>query len=121
MKITTKDLITIIPFEDDIRADLLAQYDSLSGERKYLIDKMLWDAYDALYELKLQENMQRAFIEAKEGKQKLDPEFYKRVKQKTEEEMTKVDVLKVEQTDLDAARKAMEQIVSEIQAAKKKK
>ena len=54
-----------------------------------------------------------------EGKEVLDKDFYKRVREQTRQEMEQTGVATVEGADLDAARKAMEMIVKEIRSSKK--
>ena len=64
MKLTTKDLVKILPFEDQEKTDLFQNFDSLDEGQKFEITRILWQAYDALYEIKLEENTQLAFFKA---------------------------------------------------------
>lgn len=120
MALTTKDIIKIIPFDDKFRDELLRDFDGLDSDRKFDIEQAIWDAYDLLYEFKLKENTQLAFLKAENNEENLDGDFYKRIREKTDKEMQELSIDKVEQSSLDEARKAMEIIVREIQAAKKK-
>lgn len=119
MKIKTKDLIKILPLEESFRTELLQKYESMSPEQKYPIIQLLWDTYDALFRLKVEENMQSAFLRAKNNQEKLDHSFYDRIKIQTEKQLEEENSKILENVDLSAARKAMEQIIAEIRASKK--
>lgn len=119
MNITTKEIIKILPFDKKFKFELLEAFDTLSPDQKFNIEQILWDSYFALYKLKLDENLQLAFLRAKENKEALDKDFFNRVEQQTEEEIKSGTIETAESVDLEAARKAMEVIVKEIHAAKK--
>lgn len=119
MKVTTKSIIKILPLDKDLKTSLLDDFDTLDPDKKFIMEGLLWDSYHALYKLKLEENLQKAFIHAHEGTQELDQEMYKKVKKETNEQMDKDMREEVEATDLAEARRAMEMIIKEIQASKK--
>lgn len=119
MKITTKDIIKILPLDENMRKTLLEEFDSMDPDRKYNLEKIMWDTYYTMYKLKLEENIQLALLKAKDNQEKLDEDFYSRVREQTEKEMQSEEVQKTQSADLDSARKAMELIVKEIQASKK--
>lgn len=119
MQLKTKDLIHIIPFSDDVRTQLLKEYDSMDPVRKDTVVELLWNTYEALYALKLDENTQLALQRAENGEEKLDSGFYDRVKEKTKQDMRELTVKDVDEGKLEEARKAMELIVKEIQASKR--
>lgn len=119
MKLKTKDLIKILPFDEKFKTDLFNQYDYLDPDQKFAIVRLLWETYDALYELRLEENTRLAFLKVETGEEKLDKEFYNRVREQTEKEMQTESVQSVEGADLAAAREAMEKIIREIRASKK--
>ncbi|MBI2074504.1 MAG: hypothetical protein HYT83_01560 [Candidatus Levybacteria bacterium] len=121
MTITTKEIIKLLPFEDKFRLELLEKFDSLNPDQKFNMEQILWDAYFALYKLKLDENLQLAFLRAKENQEKLDKDFYKRVEEQTEKELSENTIEVTEEVDLEAARKAMEKIIKEIRATKQAK
>lgn len=120
MKITTKDIIKILPFDEKFKTELLNEFNHLDPDRKFNIEQALWDAYDNFYELKLKENTRLAFLNVEQGKEEFDENFNKRIREKTDKEMQEEAQKNIEQTDLNAAKSAMEKIVAEIRAAKKK-
>ncbi|HSX40232.1 MAG TPA: hypothetical protein VLF68_01325 [Candidatus Saccharimonadales bacterium] len=119
MQLTTKSIIKILPLEEKHKVYLLEEFDKLEPARKYAVTEFLWNAYDALYELKLQENMQKALNDPDNTAAKLDKDFYKTIKKQTHEQMEQDALAKTQNVDLSQARKALEVIVKEIQASKK--
>lgn len=108
---TTKELIKVLPFEEKFREELLAKYDSLNVDQRYLINRALWETYDALYQIKLEENMQIALERAKEGKETLDKDFYRRVREHTERELQTADAAKTTHIDLAETRKKLQALL----------
>jgi hypothetical protein len=109
---TTTDLIKILPFNKDFKKDLLEKYDSLDPDTKFNIQTMLWNLYDGLFELKLNENLSIALEEAGNNQEKLDSNFYKRVRDLTDDEMSTVSAEDFKDLDLDIAREKLQEIIS---------
>jgi hypothetical protein len=109
---TTKDLIKIIPFDDDFKKKLYNQYDTLNPDQKYSIDRALWDTYDALYDIKLDENLQIALQKAKEGKEVLDTGLYKRVREQTERELRTAHATMATHVDLAETRRKLQELLA---------
>lgn len=116
---TTKDIIKILPLEDASKNELLNEFDSLDSDQKFYIEQAIWDVYYEFFDLKMQANLEIALADAKEGQEKLDKEFYNRVREQTEKEMQAESTQTIEGADLAAARTAMEKIIREIRASKK--
>lgn len=121
MKITTKDIIKALPMEANIKATLLTEFNAMPLDNQIEVEQLLWQTYNALYQAKLQENIQLALLDAQEDKEKLDKEFYRRVREKTNRYMQEELANSSQDVDLAAARKAMEMIVGEIRASKSAK
>ncbi|GIW62166.1 MAG: hypothetical protein KatS3mg089_1018 [Patescibacteria group bacterium] len=115
MDFTTKTIIKILPFEREFKEQLLLAFDTMDPDRKITVERAVWDLYDAIYELKLQENINIALQNALVNKEKLDSEFYKRVKKKTEMELLSSTATTVMQSDLTQAREKLEQLLQEKQ------
>lgn len=112
MKITTKEIIKILPFEEKFRNGLLESFDSLNPDQKYHIERVVWNFYEALYNLKLQENLETAMINVRKGSADVDEEFYGKIKKQTEEEMTKSFYQGTADADLTKIRTKLEEILS---------
>jgi hypothetical protein len=112
MKITTKEIIKILPFEEKFKTGLLEGFDSLNADQKYHIERVVWNFYEALYNLKLQENLETAMIDVKKGGIDVDEEFYGKIKKQTEEEMTKNFYKGTADADLSKIRSKLEEILA---------
>lgn len=87
MKITTKDIIVLLPFKEEFKKQLLSRFDSMTIGEKYEIEKILWDAYDAYFQTVLDKNLEEAMEKAKRNEIPLDGNFYKTVEEHTEKEV----------------------------------
>lgn len=113
IKTTTLDIIKMLPFEKSFQLKLLEQFDKLNPDQKFELEQMLWDTYDAIYELKLQENLDLALAKVKTHEETLDKDFYARAKRLTEEQM-EGDLLKnTSGFDISNIRTKLESIVKE--------
>lgn len=121
MQLTTKTIIKSLPFEQSFKHELLEQFDALDADTQNAIARIAWDTFYAMYQLKLEENTQLAFVKAQVNQEKLDKDFYQRVKEKTQKELEDDLAGTTQETDLAAARKAMELIMQEIKASKARK
>ncbi len=108
---TTQDIIKVLPFKEEFRDNLLEKFDSLSDDQRFAIERIVWELYDAIYEARLDENMQLAFDKAKRNEEKLDHEFYSRVRKQTEQQLQK-DFSKTETAvELSDAREELNKIL----------
>ena len=104
MKVTTKDIIRFLPFDEGFKEKLLKEFDSFEPAKKYQLEKALWETYDALYQTKLDENLQIALSFAKENKEKLDEGFYGRVRELTEREFENDTMSMAQESNFSAVR-----------------
>ncbi len=84
---TTLNIIRMLPLDRKFQAKLLEGFDKLDPDQKFALEEIVWDTYQAIYKLKLQENIGLALLRAKSNQEKLDEDFYKRAKQQTEKDM----------------------------------
>jgi hypothetical protein len=108
---TTTDLIKILPFTESFKENLLAKFDSLSADQRFSLERIVWDLYDALYEARLDENMQLAFDRAKHNEEKLDHDFYTRVRKQTEKELRETQSTAATDVDLSHAREKLQELL----------
>jgi|SRR3989344_5785961 len=111
MKITTKDIIRFLPFDDGFKEKLLKEFDGFEPAKKYQLEKVLWETYDALYQTKLDENLQVALAFAKENKEKLDEGFYGRVRELTEREFEADTMSQAQKSNFSSIRDRLIQMV----------
>lgn len=110
---TTQDIIKILPFNKEFKDSLLDRYDNFTPDQKYSIEKVIWDFYDALYESRLDTNMQLAFERAKKNEEKLDHEFYERVRKLTDQQLEKEFEQEETTVDLSDTREELEKILKQ--------
>ena len=110
---TTKDIIQLLPFGEEFKTKLLADFDTLTPDQKFNIVQTVWDAYNAFYQLRLEENTQEALLHAADGEEALDKDFYKRIKEKTDQEMKTQLHQATTTSDLSSAREELEKILKQ--------
>ncbi len=115
---TTKDIIKFLPLDNAIKIELLEKFDSLDSSQLLSIERLVWNTYDTLYQQLLEENIQKQYAQTLNNEGKFNQDFYAEALKKTESTMNKEFFQTTEQVDLSAARKAMDLIVKELQAAK---
>lgn len=108
--LTTKGIIKILPLDKNFQSKLLEKFDSLSADQKFQIERIVWDAYDAFYEMKLEENLQLALLKVRKGQEKLDSQLYEKVREQTEKEMEGEFYQKTEHQDLASVREKLEKL-----------
>lgn len=116
--ITTKDIIKALPLEDDVKNMLLENFDTFDYGKKFVLEEMIWEYYDTLYNMRLQANVQAALEELK-GKEKKDEKFMLKIRQKTDKEMEQELEKSLAQTDISSIRSSLQKIAEEDQVKKK--
>ncbi len=111
MKITTREIIKMLPFEPDFKAKLLSELDTYDLDRKMQAVQLIWEAYDLMYEFALQKNLDEQIELAKEGKFDLNKEFYKKAVEKTDKEIKKLFYQETAQSDISAIREKLQGLV----------
>lgn len=66
--INLEQLITIAPFPDDTRQELVEKLPTISEDQKYELTQLAWSLISQEYQTKLQFQMQNAMTEMVEGK-----------------------------------------------------
>ena len=112
MKLTTIGILKALPFEQNFKEKLIQDLSSMDPDKKFLIVQMIWDTYKALYEIKLEENMQNALGKVKEGAAVLDDELYIRVKEQTDKEFESETFTIGNESELAEVRKKLETLLA---------
>jgi hypothetical protein len=108
---TTVDLIKFLPIESDIKKELLESYENYNPDKKYNIGMMLWAVYDALFAFKLERNLEIAYEEAANNREKLDENFYQRVRELTISEMNQLSTEDIKAAELNIAREKLSELI----------
>lgn len=118
---TTLDAIKLLPMDDEVKTQILNMYEYMEPAQRLSIETMAWEYYDMMLGQKLDANLDEQMDKVLKGEENLGKEYYAKAVKKTDIEMTKSLSSSATQTDLAAARKAMEQIMGEIRATKASK
>ena len=81
-------------------------------ERKFALEQYLWNTYYALYQLRLQENLQKGMLQAKENKESLDETFYKRIQAQTEKDMETETMETANDSEISAVRQKIQNLLN---------
>lgn len=110
---TTKDIIKMLPFKAEFKEDLLNRYDSFTPDQRFSIERIVWGYYYAVYQARLDKNMQAAFQRAGNNEEALDKEFYERVRKQTDMELQEVYNEETTDVNLSTARGELEEIIKQ--------
>lgn len=111
MKVTTKDIIKILPIEAVLKMQLLNEFDVMDPDRKDELIEIVWDSYIAIFQLKLEENIRLALARAEKNQEDLDKDFYKRIREQTERELLSEDTEKATTVNLQHARDELQKLL----------
>ena len=112
MNLSTKEIIKILPLDENLKQELLEKYDTLDPRQKYKIDMVMWKGYYTLFKLKLDENLQKALKKVESGEESGES-MYGRINQQTEQEMLSLTQKDVASFDLDATREKLQSVISD--------
>ena len=111
--ITTLDILKILPFEKEFKDNLLDNFEKLTLDQQNAMEDIIWETYDALCKMKLEENLELAFQRAKNNQEKLDEDFYARIKEQTEKEIMENFNTSLDSAELTDAREELEKIMKQ--------
>lgn len=116
--ITTESIINFLPFPADQKLKILEKYQLAGPQEKSDMTELIWNGYSVYFNFKLQANFSKSLKLASKTHSPIDGNFYSKIVDQTEKEVETELIKAGESIDLDAARKAMQQIVQAINAAK---
>lgn len=116
---TTQDIIKILPFDMDFKTELFLRYDRLTEDQKCNIMDIIWRAYDAYFNLRLNWNLQVAMDKSlTEGNKSIeDPKFYQSIVEQTKKEIMESAGKETGKFDLSATRVALQDVMQKIKAS----
>ncbi len=74
--ITTKQLIQIAPFPEDVKKQLLEKADTFSPDKKFEVEQTCWALISADYQNRLRFQMQKATLEMAKGEKTYNKEDF---------------------------------------------
>ena len=113
IKLSTKDILRIIPLNEEVRAKILADYpDNMDYDQGVRIEELAWDVYylhfDLVYQRILQEEVDKEL-------QVMDSELHDRIVRLTEEELLQKKEIVTTNVELDKLRSELQDIVQSVQ------
>lgn len=111
MKVTTLDIIKFLPLSKDFQTKLLDQFDKMNPDQKFALEEIIWDAYEAIYKLKLQENIKLALLNTKDSNIKMDENFYINIKAETTKQIESGLYKNTADVDISQIRKKLEELI----------
>ena len=113
MKVTTENIIKMLPFEQSFKDNLLAGWGDLSSDQKFAITQTLWSAYADVYDIAFDKNLHVELLKIQEGQGELDEGLYQRIKEQTELELQQIGEQQESSTDLSSTREALDKILEQ--------
>ena len=112
MKLSIEDIIKVLPFDEALKSELLNNFSNYSLDQRFALEQIIWQTYDSIFKIKLEENVEIAIAEAEEKGVPPEKDFYKKIREKTKQEIHSQHSLVVEEGDLEAARSSLAQIIN---------
>ena len=117
-KLEVKDLLKIVPFDDDFRNEIAAEYVTYSEALKYDIQKILWDAYYEIHDQQTVVKLQQLMMEVEAGLRPLTDDMNDDAERLVEKDFE--DILtgkKNELQQIDDIRAKLQSLISESKKA----
>lgn len=77
--ITTKQLIQLAPFPEDVKKELLEKADTFFPDKKFEVEETCWTLISADYQNRLRFKMQQAALEMAKGEKTYSQEDFKKM------------------------------------------
>ncbi len=108
---TTKEIIKILPVSEALKKKLFDGYDTMPEAEKSVLVELLWDMYDALYQLLLEKNLALARIDLESNKREVNPDFFRAVEEQTLKDMQENAAKGINDADISQARGKLEELI----------
>jgi hypothetical protein len=112
MELTREKIIQILFTDSELKTKLLKEWDSFNPDLKFELEQLLWDGYYAIYQIRLQENLQLMLKQAKEKKIPLDRNFYNQVQEQTEKDLETETANITDSNELSLVRQKIENLLT---------
>lgn len=108
--ITIHNLITLAPFEEDVKTELLEKADTFDDGKKLELINMCWGLISQWYENEIQNRYNQALLEMAEGKKEYTKEDLAKISQDVFTELTNKLQGAVTEENLEEVREKLEVI-----------
>lgn len=106
--ITTKQLIQIAPFPEDVKRELLEKADTFSPDKKFEVEETCWALISAYYQNRLSFKMQQATLEMAKGEKTYSKEEFRKMEDDLFLELTNKLNTQVTQEEIESVRKQLQ-------------
>jgi len=107
--ISVQELISILPFEKEVKADLMARYpEKMDDAEKRTIQRIVWEVYYRYFEILLQQNIQEGMESVQAKQTEMTKDFTLKMRQKTEDEILGWLTKKIEESEIEKIRLEMQ-------------
>jgi hypothetical protein len=89
-KFTTKEIIKIIPMNEDLRKEIQSQFDSYEPERQYIVGRSCWKVFHAFRQEVELFIYNQLMLEVESGKRKMTDTFMDEVDTEVEKELVEI-------------------------------
>lgn len=109
-KITTKQLLKILPMSEEVRGEILGKFDSLSDDQKLEIKKLCWMMFFELLNDKIRHELDQALVTIEDEKKK-GTGLYKEVEERVLKEFREKLMKEAEKETVGKVREELEKVV----------
>lgn len=106
--ITTKQLIQIAPFPEDVKRELLEKADTFSPDKKFELEETCWALISTDYQNRLRLKMQQAALEMAKGEKTYSKEDFKKMEDNLFLELTNKFKAQTNQEEIENIRKNLQ-------------
>ncbi len=107
----TIDVIKILPFEEEFKKEMLLSFDTFDEDLKFEMERIIWDIYDAIFKLKVEEKLELGLEDFKYGTTAPDPDFYQKIVEQVKKEMSSEAIQTQGKVDLEFTREALHDLM----------
>lgn len=106
--ITTKQLIQLAPFPEDVKKELLENADAFSADKKFEVEETCWKLISADYQNKLRLKMHQAALEMAKGEKSYAKEDFKKMEDDLFSELASKLTTQTTQEEIENIRKQLQ-------------
>lgn len=112
MELTTQKLIYILPLEEEVRKNLLTNWEGMDPDVKFQTERILWDTYYAMLRLKVDKKIAMNLADVDDiTTHELTSDFYNRIYEEAEKEFASENVKHSDQSELGSVRNKLEELM----------
>ncbi len=90
MAVSLKTLITVAPFDNETRSQLLAKLDSLNDDQKFRLSSACWTSLSQQFQARYKARVAQELLDIREGKKQFSKEEMQQIEQNLYQEFAKL-------------------------------